>query len=43
MLLRLIDEPGPFPPNYPIALQPMAAVDLLNYPDQLAVVRIARS
>jgi len=32
----VIDEPWPFPPNYPIAPQPLAALDLLDYPDQLA-------
>jgi segregation and condensation protein B len=36
VLMRVVDEPWPFPPNYPIAPQPLAAVDLLDYPDQVA-------
>jgi segregation and condensation protein B len=36
VLLRLVDEPWPFPPNYPIAPQPLAALDLLDYPGQVA-------
>ncbi|MBV9168481.1 MAG: SMC-Scp complex subunit ScpB [Chloroflexi bacterium] len=36
VLLRAVDEPWPFPPNYPIAPQPLAALDLLDYPDQVA-------
>jgi segregation and condensation protein B len=35
-LLRVVDDPWPFPPNYPIAPQPLAALDLLDYPDQVA-------
>jgi hypothetical protein len=35
-LLRVVEEPWPFPPNYPIAPQPLAALDLLDYPDQVA-------
>ena len=30
VLLRVVDEPWPFPPNYPIAPQPLAALDLLD-------------
>jgi segregation and condensation protein B len=41
VLLRVVDEPWPFPPNYPIAPQPLAALDLLDYPDQVAR-RVAR-
>src|SRR2546423_98021 len=36
VLLRVVDEAWPFPPNYPIAPQPLAALDLLDYPDQVA-------
>jgi excisionase family DNA binding protein len=36
VLLRVVDDPWPFPPNYPIAPQPLAALDLLDYPDQVA-------
>jgi segregation and condensation protein B len=36
VLLRVVDEPWPFPPNYPVAAQPLAALDLLDYPDQVA-------
>ena len=36
VLLRVVDAPWPFPPNYPIAAQPLAALDLLEYPDQVA-------
>ena len=36
VLLRIVDDPWPFPPNYPIAPQPLAALDLLDYPDQVA-------
>ena len=36
VLLRVVDEPWPFPPNYPVAPQPLAALDLLDYPDQVA-------
>jgi chromosome segregation and condensation protein ScpB len=36
VLLRVVDEPWPFPPNYPIAPQPLAGLDLLDYPDQVA-------
>lgn len=34
--LRVVDEPWPFPPNYLVAPQPLAALDLLDYPDQVA-------
>jgi len=33
VLLRVVDEPWPFPPRYPIAPQPLAVLDLLDYPD----------
>jgi segregation and condensation protein B len=33
VLLRVIDGPWPFPPNYELAPQPLAALDLLEYPD----------
>jgi hypothetical protein len=36
VLLRVVDEPWPFPPNYPMAPQSLAALDLLDYPDQVA-------
>ena len=36
VLLRVVDEPWPFPPHYPLAPQPLAALDLLDYPDQVA-------
>ncbi|MBV9169493.1 MAG: SMC-Scp complex subunit ScpB, partial [Chloroflexi bacterium] len=36
VLLRVVDQPWPFPPNYPIVPQPLAALDLLDYPDQVA-------
>jgi hypothetical protein len=36
VLLRAVDEPWPFPPNYPIAPFALAALDLLDYPDQAA-------
>jgi segregation and condensation protein B len=36
VLLRVVDDPWPFPPNYPIAPQPLAALDLLDYPNQVA-------
>jgi segregation and condensation protein B len=36
VLLRVVDEPWPFPPHYPIAPQPLAALDLLDYPDLVA-------
>jgi segregation and condensation protein B len=36
VLLRVVDDPWPFPPNYPIAPQPLAALDLLDYPDNVA-------
>jgi len=35
VLLRVVDEPWPFPPHYPLAPQPLAALDLLDYPDQV--------
>jgi hypothetical protein len=34
VLLRVVDEPWPFPPHYPLAPQPLAALDLLDYPEQ---------
>ncbi len=36
VLLRVVDEPWPFPPNYPLAPQQLAALELLDYPDQVA-------
>jgi hypothetical protein len=30
VLLRVVDEPGPFPTKYPIARQPLTAFDLLD-------------
>jgi segregation and condensation protein B len=36
VLLRVVDEPWPFPPHYPLAPQPLAALDLLDYPDHVA-------
>jgi hypothetical protein len=36
VLLRVIDGPWPFPPNYQLAPQPLAALDLLEYPDPAA-------
>jgi hypothetical protein len=36
VLLRVVDEPWPFPPHYTIAPQPLAALDLLAYADQVA-------
>jgi hypothetical protein len=32
VLLRVVDEPWPFPPHCPLAPQPLAALDLLDYP-----------
>jgi hypothetical protein len=40
-VLRVVDEPWPFPPNYPVAAQPLVALDLLDYPDPTAA-RIGR-
>ena len=36
VLLRVVDESWPFPPHYPLAPQPLAALDLLNYADEVA-------
>jgi len=36
VLLRVVDQPWPFPPHYPLAPQPLAALDLLDYPDPAA-------
>jgi segregation and condensation protein B len=36
VLLRVVDEPWPFPPHYPLAPQPLAALDLLDDPDPVA-------
>jgi segregation and condensation protein B len=36
VLLRVVDEPWPFPPNYQLASQPLVALDLLDYPDPTA-------
>ena len=35
-MLRVVDEAWPFPPHYPLAPQPLAALDLLDYADQVA-------
>ncbi len=35
VLLRGVDGLWPFPPNYQLAPQPLAALDLLDYPDEL--------
>ena len=35
VLLRVVDKPWPFPPHYPLAPGPLAALDLLDYPDPL--------
>jgi len=36
VLLRVVDEAWPFPPHYPLVPQPLAALDLLDYPDRVA-------
>ena len=36
VLLRAVDGLWPFPPNYQLAPQPLAALDLLDYPDEAA-------
>jgi hypothetical protein len=36
VLLGVVDEPWPFPPHYQLAAQPLAALDLLDYPDTTA-------
>src|SRR5260221_14072792 len=36
VIFGVVDAPCPFPPHYPLAPQPLAAVDLLQYPDQAA-------
>src|SRR6202022_2340794 len=36
VLLRVVDGAWPFPPNYQLAPQPLAALDLLEYPDEAA-------
>lgn len=36
VVLRVVDEPWPFPPKYPVAPQPLAALDLLDYEDHAA-------
>jgi segregation and condensation protein B len=36
VVLRVVDAAWPFPPHYPLAPQPLAALDLLDYPDQVA-------
>jgi segregation and condensation protein B len=33
VMLRVVNEPWPFPPHYVLAPQPLAALDLLDYPD----------
>ena len=42
VLLRVVDEPWPFPPHYPLAPQPLAALDLLDYPDRSRGASAAR-
>jgi segregation and condensation protein B len=41
VLLRVVEHAWPFPPHYPLAPQPLAAMDLLDYPSQDAQ-RVAR-
>jgi segregation and condensation protein B len=36
VLLRVVEHTWPFPPHYPLAPQPLAAMDLLDYPSQNA-------
>jgi segregation and condensation protein B len=36
VLLRVVDAPWPFPPHSQLAPQPLAALDLLDYPDPAA-------
>jgi hypothetical protein len=36
VLLRVVGEPWPFPAHYELAAQPLAAPDLLDYPDTAA-------
>lgn len=33
VLVRVVEEPWPFPPNYPVAPQPLAALDLMDHPE----------
>ncbi len=33
VLLRAVNKPWPFPPHYQLVPQPLAAPDLLDYPD----------
>ena len=41
VLLRAVDDPWPFPPHSQLAPQPLAALDLLDYPDP-AMRRLGR-
>ena len=41
IMLRIVDESWPFPPHYALAPQPLAALDLLDYPEPVAM-RIGR-
>ena len=41
VLLRAVDDPWPFPPHYQLASQPLAALDLLDYPHP-AIRRLGR-
>ena len=41
MLLRVLDEPWAFPPNYAIAPQPLAALDLRDHADE-SIRRVGR-
>jgi segregation and condensation protein B len=36
VVLRVVDEAWPFPPHYALAPQPLAALDLLDYPESAA-------
>jgi hypothetical protein len=42
VLLRRVEDPWPFPPHYQLAPQPLAALDLLDYPDPASVGSDAR-
>ena len=41
VMLRVVDEPWPFPPHYQLAPQPLAALDLLEYPCRTSKRRVA--
>jgi len=42
VVLRVVDAPWPFPPHYPVAPPPLAALNLLDYPDPIARRSVAR-